>query len=363
MIAPQTFIPGDLAVLELAAKSDNTSGSIVELNSSTANQASPVETVPSHRDGLQRLGHEQFSLRHERRNAAVLCRLRREYHNTRFRSDHRRQLVKRHGDHYRRQLLRGGQHRHHRRHHSHSRGYDGTFTITAIGTGGNANLTFSYALASDPGAATQFANASATSLTTDLSYDVATGARGVGTLNAGGTFNLPTTYTEIAAGDQTRSATSTDDTNWLITDKQGTYTNGDSGNWIDFNTLNARSFGGVIYISSTSPAAPEQIGPAGDSSGAIPPAAVLTLASPTSILATGLPGIPTDSNIQDFYLIQSGVNGNTYDILYTLDATGVINKFSLTNPGQPDATWVSNGTYTMAGSPGLSMLAENVSGQ
>ena len=35
-------------------------------------------------------------------------------------------------------------------------------------------------------------------------------------------------------------------------------------------------------------------------------------------------------NIQDFYLIQSGNNGTTYDTLYTLDgASGQINKFSL----------------------------------
>ena len=275
-VSSASFTPGNLAVLELANNSNNTTGTVLELNATTANQTLPVQTI-----GISSMSFSDSG-------------------TSSFLSDTS----------------------------------DGTL------------LTF---------AAYNTTNYTATS---DLADDTAANARGVGTLNPNGAFTLQTTYTEISAGKQTRSATSTDDSNWLITDKQGTYTNGSSGNWIDFNTLNTRSFGGVIYISSTAPTAPAQISPAGDTSGAIPPAAVMTLASPTSIIAVGLPGLPMDGSIQDFYLIQSGSNGNLYDILYTLDSTGVINKFSLTNAGQPSATWVSNGTFSIGGSP-LSMVAEN----
>ena len=49
--------------------------------------------------------------------------------------------------------------------------------------------------------------------------------------------------------------------------------------------------------------------------------------------------------MQDFYLVQSGDNGSTYDILYVLSATsntaGTIAKYSLVG-----GSWTANGSYT-----------------
>ena len=258
VIEPQAFIPGDLAVLELGSNSKNTTGSVVELNSSTANQSTPVESIPLTEMGFSDAGSSSFLsdtsdgtlLSFAAYDAGTTTPVSETIIGASW-SGGTVTITADNAFAVGNTVTIAG---------VTPSGYDGTFTISAIGTGGNANLTFSYALPSNPGSATQYANATATSLTTDLSYDVANNARAVGTLNANGTFNMPMTYTEIAAGDQTRSATSTDDTYFLVTDKQGTYTNldeqnsVDGGNWIDFNSLNARSFGGVIYISSTSPA-------------------------------------------------------------------------------------------------------------
>ena len=170
--------------------------------------------------------------------------------------------------------------------------------------------------------------------------------RAVGTLNGSGTFNLATTYNvssaDLTAGNQTRSATSLDDMNWFITDKGGLYTNGATTPSLTTNILDARAFGDVVYVSSTKATA-----------------GVSTVSSPTAATLGGLPGLPADGSIQDFYLIQSGSNGSTYDILYTLDqnsGNATINKFSLVS-----GSWVSNGSYTFAAN-GEAMIAENDGG-
>ena len=169
--------------------------------------------------------------------------------------------------------------------------------------------------------------------------------RAVATLgNSTASFNLATTYTGTS-GNQTRSATTTDDSNFYITDKGGLYTNGATSATLTTNILNARSFGGTVYVSSTAA-----------SSG------VSTLSSDTATTLTSLSGIPSDSKIQDFYLLQSGQNGSTYDVLYTLDqgsSTASINKFYL-NSG----TWQSEGSYVVANASGTninatSMIAQN----
>ncbi len=80
------------------------------------------------------------------------------------------------------------------------------------------------------------------------------------------------------------------------------------------------------------------------------------MASPTATSLTALPGLPTDGSIQDFYLIQSGSNGSTYDVLYTLDqgsTNATINKFSLVG-----GSWVANGSATVS-SNATGMIAEN----
>ena len=60
---------------------------------------------------------------------------------------------------------------------------------------------------------------------TDLSNLTTANVRAVATLSAGGILAIPTTYTEATAGDQARSATTTNDTNFAITDKAGRFTN------------------------------------------------------------------------------------------------------------------------------------------
>jgi hypothetical protein len=168
--------------------------------------------------------------------------------------------------------------------------------------------------------------------------------RAVGTLNPLGGFTLQTTYTGTK-GNQARSATSLDDTNWFVTDKGGLYTNGATTPSLSTNILDARSFGGTVYVSSTKTAA-----------------AVSTASSPTASSLTGLSGVPTDGSIQDFYLIQSGAHGSTYDILYTLDqnsGNASINKFSLVS-----GTWLSNGSVsgganTILAANAGAMIAEN----
>ncbi len=182
--------------------------------------------------------------------------------------------------------------------------------------------------------------------TTTTSGNLATltgNVRAVGTLDTNTNFVLQATYSEPTAdsGNQTRSATSVDNSAWYFTDKSGLFTNGATAPSLGTNILNARSFGGTVYVSSTQ---------------ASPVVAVSTVSSPTATSLTGLPGIASDSKIQDFYLIQSGSNGDTYDVLYTVDqgtSSATVNKFSLVS-----GSWVANGTYTFA-SNAESMIAEN----
>jgi hypothetical protein len=153
-------------------------------------------------------------------------------------------------------------------------------------------------------------------------------ARGVGTLDIAGSFALQTTYTG-ASGNQTRCATSVNKAVWFIGDQNGIYTNGVSS---PLNTANARgviSFGGTIYVMRNSSIATNIV--------------VATLSADGKTL-TALPGLTNDNSAQDFYLVSSGSNGSTFDVLYVLDDTnataGAINKYSLVS-----GTWTANGTY------------------
>jgi hypothetical protein len=258
---PASFTAGNIAVLDLAAATTNTTGTILELSPSTSNQSTPVQSI-----GI-------------------------------------------------------------------------------ASTGGSA-IRFS-----DSGTSSFLSDSNDRSLLIFSAYNTTTTSgnlaslnpRGVGTLNSSGTFNLAATYNvssaDLTAGNQTRSAATLDDTNYFITDKGGLYTNNSTNPSLSTNILNARSFGGTVYISSTKATA-----------------GVSTASSPTATTLTGLPGLPGDGAIQDFYLIQSGQNGTTYDILYTLDQNSnnaTINKFSLVS-----GSWVSNGTFTYTPNA-EAMIAEN----
>ena len=163
----------------------------------------------------------------------------------------------------------------------------------------------------------------------------ATGAntvqRGAGTLNSAGLFTLAATYQgNGAVGNQTRSVTTVDNQNFYWADKGGVYTNNATSPSDAQNVLRIKSFGGTVYA----------INQQGFAS-------VVSIVSPDASRMYAMPGFPTatDANAKDFYLISSGQNGSTYDILYQVDSTlatvGTIYKYSLV-AGQ----WTANGSYT-----------------
>jgi hypothetical protein len=153
--------------------------------------------------------------------------------------------------------------------------------------------------------------------------------RAVGTLNNALSFNLATTYTGTS-GNQTRSATSLDNVNWYIGDQGGLYTNASTIASPSGNIRSVKSFGGTVYaFTASSTLAP-----------------VNTVSATSGGSLTALPGLASGaSSRQDFYLISSGSNGSTFDVLYVLDATtntaGTIFKYSLVS-----GSWVANGSYT-----------------
>jgi hypothetical protein len=155
--------------------------------------------------------------------------------------------------------------------------------------------------------------------------------RGVGTLNANGAFVLQTSYTGFggSTANQTRSATSVDDVNWFIGDKGGVYVNGGispliagAGN----NVRSLKSFGGTVY--------------------ALQQASSSVINTPISIVqgATLYPldGFAQDAAVLDFYMLQSGANGSTYDTVYYIDGTnttsGAIYKYYLTGNVDPNTS-------------------------
>ena len=151
--------------------------------------------------------------------------------------------------------------------------------------------------------------------------------RGVGTYNAAGTFNLATTYTGIS-GNQTRCATSLNNSAWFIGDQGGIYSNSTTTPSPSGNFRGVKSLGGIVYVATAS--------------------AIGTIAAPTGGTFVGLPGLPAFTNLQDFYLVQSGSNGTAYDVLYAVtnstgssNTAGSILKYSLVS-----GSWTANGTYT-----------------
>ncbi len=241
---PAAFTPGDIAVLQLATASSNTTGSILELSPSTSGQSSPVQTINIDSSDSNAL---RFS------SAGTMGRL--------------------------------------------SDSNDGSLLVF-----GGANT-------SNNGTTTP-------DVTTILT-------RGIGTLDNSDNYTLQTTYTGVSTN-QVRGATSLDDSTWFIADKGGLYTNNATSPTLSTNILSAKSFGGTVYIGSAKS----------------PAVAVSTVSSPTATSLTPLPGMPVDANINDFYLVSSGQNGSTYDVLYTIDAAS-INKYALVN-----GTWTSKGSYT-----------------
>ncbi len=171
--------------------------------------------------------------------------------------------------------------------------------------------------------------------------ETAIALRGVATLDKSFNYNLQATYnvTTTALGDQIRSATSLDNTNWIMDDKFGMYKNNSTtaanatyGN--STNCLVVKSFGGTIYVLSAK------------TTGA------LSTLSTDGVTLTSQPGLSLDANASDFYLLSSGVHGSTFDVLYILDGA-TISKFSLVS-----GFWVQNGSATsIGGATGVGLTA------
>jgi hypothetical protein len=154
--------------------------------------------------------------------------------------------------------------------------------------------------------------------------------RGVGKFIASGAYSLATTYTG-SSGNQTRSATSTNNSTFYIADQGGIYTNASTGSSPSGNFRAIKSFGNVVYT--------------GQSSSTTTLIQIVSISAATGGTITALPGLTNNASFQDFYFISSGSNGSSFDILYVLSATsntaGSIAKYSLVS-----GSWVANGTYT-----------------
>ena len=202
---------------------------------------------------------------------------------------------------------------------------DGTNATTALRFSASASSTGYLSTTSD-GSLLVFtgANTNTTAANTNTILP-----RGVGTLSVAGTFNLATTYTG-ASGSQPRSATSLNNNTWFIGDQGGFYTNSATTASPAGNIRSVKPFGGTVYAFTASTLAP----PVG------------TISAATGGTYIALPGLANGTGSrQDFYLISSGSNGTTFDVLYVLDATtataGTIFKYSLVS-----GSWTANGSYT-----------------
>lgn len=154
--------------------------------------------------------------------------------------------------------------------------------------------------------------------------------RAVVTINNAGDIGIATTYTG-ASGNQTRCATTLNNTDFYIADQGGQYTNGATSASPTGNFRGMKTFGGVVYL--------------GRNSSTATTIEVATTDALTGGTITGLPGLSNNNAHQDFYLISSGASGSDFDVLYILRASsntvGTIAKYSLVS-----GSWVANGTYT-----------------
>jgi DNA/RNA endonuclease G (NUC1) len=152
--------------------------------------------------------------------------------------------------------------------------------------------------------------------------------RAVYTVDAFGSVVKQTTYTAGSAN-QTRGATTLNNTAWFIADQAGLYTNGSTSASPSGNFRAAKSFGGTVYLGVNSSSAVQ----------------VSTISAVSDGTATALPGLTSNASFSDFYLVQSGANGAAYDVLYVLSNTsgsaGTIAKYSLVS-----GSWAANGSYT-----------------
>jgi hypothetical protein len=200
---------------------------------------------------------------------------------------------------------------------------DGATVPNAMRFSGSATSTM-YAATSDDGSLLCFSGHNSTN-TASNANTLTTHA--VVTLNASRTVSLAATYTGVS-GNQTRCATTLNNTNFFVGAQNGFYTNGATAVSPSGNVRSVKSFGGVVYVNTTTS----------------PFVGTLSSPSGASVTALSFATAPA-SQPYDIYLISSGSNGSTFDVMYTIVSTGAtagtIAKYSLVS-GQ----WVSNGTYT-----------------
>jgi hypothetical protein len=172
-------------------------------------------------------------------------------------------------------------------------------------------------------------------------------ARGVGTLDLAGNYNLATTYTGIS-GNQTRAAITNNGVDYYVGDQGGIYGNGNAAPEFAGNVRSLGYFGGQTYalqqsstatnivVSSVSPSQPQNGGP---------------------VTLTGLPGLSNSSTAQDFYMLSSGTQGPSMDTLYVTTTTGLA-KFSFDG-----AIWTARGTAAVPnGAYGIAALPDGAGG-
>jgi uncharacterized repeat protein (TIGR01451 family) len=151
--------------------------------------------------------------------------------------------------------------------------------------------------------------------------------RGAASLSNGYAYTVQASYTDSAGtGDQTRGATFNNGT-WYMSDKNGIWLDGATTAANTTNVRPVKSFGGTVYAMSAN-------------------ANVVSTVSADGTTLTTLPGLATDANAVDFYMISSGVNGSAFDILYVLDGA-TVTKYSLVG-----STWTENGSGTAIGVTG-----------
>ncbi|MES1159196.1 MAG: lamin tail domain-containing protein, partial [Bacteroidota bacterium] len=202
---------------------------------------------------------------------------------------------------------------------------NGTTGATALRTSGSASST-GYLANSNDGALLCFTGHATTTATGNINTVI---ARGVGTLDANGNFVLAATYTGTS-GNQTRCATTLDNSHWFVGDQGGGYTNNATNASPTGNFRGIKAFGGAAYVFQAS--------------ASLPPVGILS--APSGGTLTGLPGLANgSSSCQDFYMISSGSNGTAFDVLYVLAASsatsGTLSKYSLVA-----SSWVANSSYT-----------------
>lgn len=207
----------------------------------------------------------------------------------------------------------------------------------AIRVSGSATSTL-YAANSDDG--TLFCFTGHNSTNTSVNVNTLQTGKAVVTITNNGTVNIATTYNGTGTN-QTRGATTLNNTTLFIGDQGGFYTNNSTSASPSGNIRSVKAFGGTVYAFTAS----ASLAPVG------------VISAPSSGTFTALPGLPVGATSrQDFYLISSGSNGSAFDILYVLDATsataGTIFKFSLVS-----GSWTANGTYS-TGAGGFGMCAE-----